>query len=901
MNKNKFLFIGLLSLALICGMLVTGCGDTETWTPDPPEPPTLTTLTIAGRIVSARGTPNTNPAGAVAGSLTLSSSETNDNDEPTLTVKSPTITAATNPLRSVTLKWAVTTAQTPPGDYTTSRPTSLKHGDYLWIQLTGEEATNYYVIKITVVYGPDVFAIKSHPASREFALADWNSADAAIKALTVEMVERSTGYQYRWYSNTSFSNKSGTIIDNATGASYTPTITANGDYYFYVTVSLSGSDETLTSNPAWIKIASTVTDAPTQFSIGSTRLNYVRGVGGTGSFMFRTGSNADASPDADVNYIDLLMGTLGANVLRIMVQDDYLNYIQNTVQSSNSAQFFHDAAKNFFPVIRRVNEAGGYVFANPWTSPLTSPNDPSFYMKTTAAGNSTDKTTPDGGYLKTTGMAYVDYATHFRNFLTWLNDNDAPIFALGILNEPDYGGGAAYEGMGMSADVMRNWFRVVGHFPTQIADRSAATNNSRGSLSDDVIPGYGGGGPTHHVLAMSGDPMGGGLSSQFGPSYNDTGTSGANNVVEIWGRHYYGGADRFTQVAGSASHANNVTTTTAWADRPQMSYTGPYESESLTVSPQMYAPGSTAGSIKREVWQTEHDFNYSSASVVAGSAVSKYWNSAFAAMNDIDWALRVVGESVFDWWFSSSYSGFVTSWHAVHGGPRDGTNPNPDRTWGPYEITPRGRAFAHYGRYVNETWLLNMSRDRGTINFNTTFGNFNAGSTDPKISAFEDTDGKFISIVMFTPSNSTAGPNGGSISNGFGAGGSSGNSDPTRGSTNVGRIAVVLPDGFAASGATALRSYGNDNSTGAAYDTGVPLGSPRYWIDEPVFLSTNGDDRSVVEVTLPGGNIISIKVTGEWTSGGSRHFEARTRPYDRYQSGQMSGPIMKEGMTPPVR
>jgi hypothetical protein len=265
-------------------------------------------------------------------------------------------------------------------------------------------------------------------------------------------------------------------------------------------------------------------------------------------------------------------------------------------------------------------------------------------------------------------------------------------------------------------------------------------------------------------------------------------------------------------------------------------------------------------------------------------------------MNDIDWALRVVGESVFDWWFSSSYSGFVTSWHAVHGGPRDGSNPNPDRTWGPYEITPRGRAFAHYGRYVNETWLLPINRTAGSINFNTTFSSFNAGSTDPKISAFEDTNGKFISIVMFTPSTST---NNGNIGSSFGQGGSSGNDDPTRGSTNVGKIAVVMPEGFTASGASALRSYGNALADGKDWDD-VPEGTPRYWIDEPVFLSTNSEGRSVVEVILPGGNIISIKVTGEWTGGqaANRHFEPRVRPYDRYQNGFMSGPIMVEGMSP---
>jgi len=77
----------------------------------------------------------------------------------------------------------------------------------------------------------------------------------------------------------------------------------------------------------------------------------------------------------------------------------------------------------------------------------------------------------------------------------------------------------------------------------------------------------------------------------------------------------------------------------------------------------------------------------------------------------------------------------------------------------------------------------------------------------------------------------------------------------------------------------------------------VPTGTPRYWIDEPVFLSPDGKS---VEVTLPGGNIISIKVTGQWTSGG-RHFEERPRPHDRYINNQISGPVMQEGMTPPVR
>jgi len=915
MSKNKF--VGLLSLALLCGMAVIGCGDPNVWAPTPP--PTLKSLGIAriavnSAVTSANGNwygkPNTDPQkladdfDTAAGFALLKSSATDEYDVPTCIITNPFISYTTEP-RSASVKFAVTRGEIPPdADDYDARLAILTPDDYLWIQLFAKNMYNYYVIKINVEFGEDViFAIKNHPISHELTVSEWGSGIS----LSVELEKEYDGFTYQWYRNT-FSSKNGQPVAGATNKSYAPAQpTQNSPIYYYVTVTYAG--ETLTSNSALIRIIDAVTPAPTQFSIGSTRLNYVRGVGGTGSFMFRTGDNADASPDADVNYIDLLCGTLGINVLRIMVQDDYLNYMKNSVQSRNRPQFFHDAEKNFLPVIRRVNEAGGYVFANPWTAPEEVVSG--YWLKTSAPGGSTQKPGANGGHLRTTGMAYVDYANHLRGFLTWLNENNAPIFALGILNEPDYGGSAAYEGMGMSPEVMRNWFRVAGHFPTKVANRATAAENSRGTLTDGIIPGYGGGAPTHHVLAMMGDPMGGNLDKQFSPTYEDLGDDGANNSVELWGRHYYGSATRFTPIVGTISHTGQATTGTAWENRDQMNYRGPYEAESLGFSPQMFAPGSTPGNIKRELWQTEHDFNYNQQSVVAGGTPQKYWNSAFAAMNDIDWCFRVAGESVFDWWFSSSYSGFVTSWHSVTGGEKNGTNPNPARTWGPYTITPRGRAVAHYARYVNETWLLDIKRDRapsGTAyNFNTTYTNFNAGGKDPKIGAFEDVNGKFISIVMFTPNNSTNTTNpdsantSGMIGSNFGTGGLNGSDIPTTG-YNIGRIAVVMPEGFVASSATALRSYGHVVVTASnrqSWDD-VPTGTPRYWIDEPVFLSTNEAGNSVVETTLPGGNIISIKVMGTWP-GRAVASPERPRPYDRYQNNEMSGPIMVEGMSPPAR
>jgi len=690
-------------------------------------------------------------------------------------------------------------------------------------------------------------------AIRFDTVAAWNAA--TNKTLKVTLSEQKTASSYQWYSQTNRKTP-GTPIDGATENTFTPTITQVGDYYYYVIVTVDGKK---LAGYAQISIKSPDDRAGTSFTIGDDRVHYVRGVGGTGSFMFRDGDNADASPDADVKYIDLLMGEMGCNILRIMVQDDYKKYIQNLVQSRNGTVFPHDAYKNFFAVIRRVNELGGYVFANPWTAPAQYKTNNSVR----------------GGFLTSSASNYVNYANYLRGFLEWLNENNAPIFALGILNEPDYGDSVDYEGMGMSEDQHREWFKTVGHFTTQRAEASGATIGNA-TLIDDIIPGYGGGGKTHHVLVMTGDIMGRNPTTYHTPTINDP---EANQNFEILGRHWYAGnAVRITTLAGPAG--------TKWDARPQDftggKYVGAKEAESLEMSPQMFAPGSKAGNIKREIWQTEHDFNYwENSTNIPSENPQRYWNSAFAAMNDVDWAMRVVHESVFDWWFSSSYSGLVTSYQ---GAPPNGNGKEwyeGATGWSPYTYTPRGRAFAHYARYVNETWSLPIDRTSGPDIFNKTVS-FNAGSIDPKINAFEDVNGEFISIVMFTPNASTNTLNiasatvSGEISSGFGNGGKNGTNDPTRLSANVGRVEVVLPAGFTATSASALRSYGWQNATGEAWDD-VPNGTPRYWINEPVFLyTTNG--KSAVEVTLPGGNIISIMVKGTW-SGRVKASPERVRPY----------------------
>lgn len=73
-----------------------------------------------------------------------------------------------------------------------------------------------------------------------------------------------TGYQ--WYSNTSVSNKGGTLIEGATGASYTvPTGKDAGNYYFYSVVTAARTDNNLTATTA--SSVATVTIAPKPVTI----------------------------------------------------------------------------------------------------------------------------------------------------------------------------------------------------------------------------------------------------------------------------------------------------------------------------------------------------------------------------------------------------------------------------------------------------------------------------------------------------------------------------------------------------------------------------------------------------------------------------------------------------------
>jgi O-glycosyl hydrolase len=616
---------------------------------------------------------------------------------------------------------------------------------------------------------PRVFSITHDPASRSYA------PGGVIRPLTVELLEPGV-YGYQWYRNAAFSptgeppnltlppvNDAGwTPIQGATSNTYTPVDSQPGDYYYYVQV--KNSNQTVNSRPALIRISGEQPSADTVFTLNDTKYNYVRGIGGTGAFVFRQG--ADSTPDATVEYIDKFMGDdgVGANILRIMVQDDYENYITGSIQGRNRDMHPHDPANNYFAVIKRVNQYGGYVLASPWTAPAAMKSNNSLFGGT-------------GSGLLTLSSARVNYANHLRGYLKWLNDNGAPIYAISLLHEPDYAESAAYEAMALTAAWTRNFWIAAKHFTTwRVA-----------SGEEDIIPGFGGGKPTHHVLTMNGESRG--ANSTSVTDYNDPVIENeeANLYVELFGVH-----KNDTSSAGRRYETLVGPRDTAWADRPGLDFT--------SDTPELFIQG------KREVWMTEHGFHGDDPSVPDPSLYT--WAQVFPVMNSVDDSLRIKDESAFIYWNSQTSSGMVSS--IDEGG------------WKRGDITPRGRAYAHYARFVKETWRLGITRTVAPdffFSFNpplpTNFENFSV-----KGSAYLDAhEGKFISVVIFTPSN----PSG-------------------ENAVNVGSVRIDLPEGFTARTAYALKSFG--------------VGEGEYWLDEAVILSADGKSAFI---TLPASTVISIK------------------------------------------
>ena len=83
------------------------------------------------------------------------------------------------------------------------------------------------------------------------------NATANTLTVSAEYDGNSTGVTYQWYSNTTNSNTNGTLITNATSASYKPSTTEVGTTYYYC-VATYDDECTITSNVATVTITTPV-------------------------------------------------------------------------------------------------------------------------------------------------------------------------------------------------------------------------------------------------------------------------------------------------------------------------------------------------------------------------------------------------------------------------------------------------------------------------------------------------------------------------------------------------------------------------------------------------------------------------------------------------------------------
>ncbi len=128
----------------------------------------------------------------------------------------------------------------------------------------------------------------------------------------------------------------------------------------------------------------------------------IRGFGGANILGWNPGLNYG---DMTRSELQTAFGTgdgqLGFTILRLRISPD------STVFGLN------------IPSAKMVDSLGGIVIASPWTPPPS--------MKT--------NNTIIGGELKES--SYADYAAYLKSFADYMTDNNAPLYAISVQNEPD--------------------------------------------------------------------------------------------------------------------------------------------------------------------------------------------------------------------------------------------------------------------------------------------------------------------------------------------------------------------------------------------------------------------------------------------------------------------------------
>jgi O-glycosyl hydrolase len=639
---------------------------------------------------------------------------------------------------------------------------------------------------------------------------------------------------YQWYSNTTASNTGGTVIPPATGNTYQPVVSEAGTYYYYVVVTNTNTavegrtQSPVSSNPVTITVitgsspdipvitaqpqddiylaSDTIAPLTVTATITSGALTYqwysnttASNLGGT---VITGATSASYTPPLNLNtevtlyYYVVVTNTNQYTVIKtstVTSRPAKIRIQVNPGAASANATITVDTATKY----QYVRGFGGMAII--WTNfPDFDVNDMETMFNpdtglgynmlrimipcdNTDIGESLDNIT-NGLTFNENNIDNRDYydlvkvANRYNGYVLaspwsppkeWKTNNS--INGDGRLMTGYYGDYAAYlkafcqKMYDNGAPIYAVSIQNEPNYPSDYDGCQWSNNEMRDFFKQaghftDGVPGYGGGSSIPAVYTMNGE-------SANNTNINDAAMNDPESraVIDIIGRHVYG--------------------------NQQSDYWG----------------GSVINK-EKEVWMTEHNINGGNATTYPNDST---WNYVWKFMNDVDLSIRLNNESAFIWWAAKRF-------YSMMGDGQYGT--------ANHEILPRGYGLSHYAKFANETTRvdLTVSGSTGTgaaisaSNLNN--GSFYVDSTAVKATAFESPDGNSISLVLYTPTN-TSGSNG----------------------VNMGTIKIDLPENFTVRSAYAMRSSA---SVKAAI--------------EEVAISA---DRKSAYVTLPANEILSVKFT----------------------------------------
>lgn len=389
--------------------------------------------------------------------------------------------------------------------------------------------------------------------------------------LTVTATAATGTLSYQWYRNFSETNVGGTAIQGATNATYSPGLSEPGSYYYYVVVTntepdIEKSPSSIISSAVTITIAGenpypTLTPNITVTIDNSVKGQFIRGVGGMSDqcFIYGNGSWTDRVTLADIqNMFGHGPQELGLNMYRLLmypyleagiagyagpkgaltagdptqgIVDDTGYYQPGPSGGSKSGTLPADQS-DYYNIIKKINEMGGYVMICPWIIPLEFTTDASG----SGTGGGTGRTT------KVNPSKFNELADWYVSYIQNLIAHGAPIFALSVQNEPDQG--VQYDGCIWSGNDQRDMIRILGP-----------------KLAAAGLKGYGGGREWDKIWIATGENAG--LPGTAGDAaIDDTGPTGASQYVEIATRHLYGGmgpyANGITAIADSTKGLREI-------------------------------------------------------------------------------------------------------------------------------------------------------------------------------------------------------------------------------------------------------------------------------------------------------------------------------------------------------